>query len=107
MNSLTLGDFLDVVSKSGSPKATKVREIKHRPPYSPATDFYKGLREGIVDTHRAGHSKSKLPLIAQLASPAKQANYQVVIAGYQKWWGAKTLKWFSPPDLKPEFSPDR
>lgn len=97
MNHLTLGDFVDVVSKSGSPKATKVKEIKHRPPYSPATDFYKGLREGIVETHQAGKSKANLHLIAHLASARKQANYQAAIAGYKKWWGTKTFKWFNPP----------
>ncbi len=97
MNTLALGDFVDVVSKSGSPKATKVKELKHRAPYSPATDFYKALREGLVTTHRFNKSKATLTSIATLASAKKQANYQIAIAGYKKWWGSKNFVWFEPP----------
>lgn len=97
MTYLALGDFLDVVSKSGSPKATKVAQIKNRGPYQPATDFYKQLREGLVATHKDGKSKSSLQAILAKVGQKKHANYQTAINGYRKWWGNKSPAWFDPP----------
>jgi hypothetical protein len=42
---VSLTDFVDIVSKSGTPKATKVAQVKKRGRYEPAVDFYKPLRE--------------------------------------------------------------
>ena len=30
--------------------------------------------------------------------PKKVANYPPMVAGYKKWWGNKTLEWFTPPN---------
>jgi len=97
MPRLTLTDLVDIVSRAGSPKATKVREIKNRPAYAPAQDFYKGLREGLVELHRLKQGK---PALSPLASPPdakKTAHYASAVAGYKKWWGQKSLSWFDPP----------
>lgn len=94
---LALGDFLDVVSKAGSPKATKVEQIKNRGPYEPATDFYKPLREAIVSAHKKGSAKSALQAVLLKVSSKKHANYSVAITGYAKWWGSKSFSWFDPP----------
>lgn len=94
---LALADFIDVVSKSGTPKATKVKEIKHRDEYSPAIDYYKALREGIVDTHENGKSKTSLQAIVLGATSKKAENYKAAVDGYSKWWGVKTINWFKPP----------
>ena len=45
---LSLTDLVDIVSKSGTPKATKVSHVKARPDYEPAHDFYRPLREQII-----------------------------------------------------------
>ena len=95
---LVLTDFLDVVSKSGSPKATKVKELKHRPPYSPATDFYKPLRDGLVAIHKNGKAKSALQLLLPtMKDKKKHSNYPPALVGYRKWWGNKSFIWFDPP----------
>lgn len=39
MPRITLTDVVDITSKSGTPKATKVNQIKYRQAYSPQTDF--------------------------------------------------------------------
>ena len=52
MPQISLTDFVDVVAKAGRPKATKVRQVKERHAYEPAFDFYKSLREHIVENHR-------------------------------------------------------
>lgn len=98
MPQLSLTDLVDIVSRSGTPKATKVAEIKSRPPYEPAFDFYKAMREHIVATHRMKRSKTDLPtILAGLADPKKITAYPSIIHGYRKWWGNKKLTWFDPP----------
>lgn len=98
MPRITLTDFIDVVTKSGSPKATKVAQLKNRDVYDPATDFYKAFREGLVLIHKNGGSKDELASLAKgLKDPKKVANYPLMIKGYKKWWGNKSLAWFNPP----------
>jgi hypothetical protein len=97
MPRITLTDFIDVVTKSGSPKATKVAQLKNRDLYDPATDFYKALREGIVQIHKNSGTKADLPVLLKgITDPKKAANYPAMLTGYRKWWGNKTLKWFAP-----------
>lgn len=98
MPRITLTDFIEIVTKSGSPKATKVSQLKNRQAYDPATDFYKPLREGLVSLHKRGGTKNDLAdLTKGLADPKKAANYIPMAVGYKKWWGRKTLEWFVPP----------
>lgn len=98
MPQLSLTDFVDIVSSGGTPKATKVRQIKYRPPYNPATDFYKPLRESIIDFHRHKYGKSYIDTtINGLSDPKKQTAYPMIAEGYKKWIGKKKLIWFDPP----------
>jgi hypothetical protein len=98
MPQISLTDFVDIVSRSGTPKATKVAEVKNRPPYEPAFDFYKPLRDRIIDIHEKGKSKSDLAAVmAAVTDPKKITAYPDIIAGYRKWWGNKSLAWFDPP----------
>lgn len=89
---------MDFVCKSGSTKLTKVKQIKNREDYSPATDFYKALREGIQDIHRKNGKKKELKIILEKVSdPKKIKNYSESIDGYKKFWGRKEPIWFEPP----------
>lgn len=98
MPQISLTDFIDVVAKSGRPKATKVRQVKERPEYEPAFDFYKPMREHLESLHKRGRPRSELGLIlSTLTDPKKLRSYPAVIGGYEKWWGRKKLDWFSPP----------
>lgn len=97
MPRITLTDLTDVIAKSGTPKATKVAQLKHRQDYSPAIDFYKPLREGLVRIHKVDGSKADLANISRgLADAKKAANYPAMLDGYRKWWGRKRLTWFEP-----------
>ena len=101
MTYLSLRDFLDVAGKTGKPRITKIRQIKYADKYSPATDFYKPLRQGIVSIHKAQKSKAALKaLLLGIGDKRKLANYPLAIAGYDTWWGAHQLKWFDPPKGK-------
>lgn len=97
MPQISLTDFVDLVSKSGRPKATKVIQLKERPEYEPAFDFYKPLREWIVSTHQANGNKQQLDvLLTRVFDTKKLTNYPELIGGYKKWWGRKSITWFDP-----------
>lgn len=99
MPRISLTDFVDIVSKSGTPKATNVARVKNRPEYSPATDYYKQLRDHIVELHRNNRPKADLfRLLMELTDKKKLDNYRESIEGYKKWWGRKNTTWFSPPN---------
>ena len=100
MTYLSLRDFLDVAEKTGKPRITKVRQIK-KATYSPATDFYRPLRQGIIGIHSKGKARTALSsLLQDVSDKRKIGNYPSAINGYDKWWGTRQLKWFVPPKNK-------
>ncbi|MDF3840067.1 hypothetical protein P3W85_45170 [Cupriavidus basilensis] len=100
MPRISLTDLVDVVSKAGSPKATKVRQIKNRQEYSPATDFYRPFREKLVALHESNSPKNTLLNICSGLTDIKKIKaYPDIVEGYRKWWGNKNLNWFQPPSV--------
>jgi hypothetical protein len=100
MPQISLTDFVDIVSASGTPKATKVRQVKRRPAYAPAADFYKPLRERIVEAHRFDYGRDYIDgAMADLTDQKKMKVYPPIVDGYKKWWGKKTLVWFDAPSF--------
>lgn len=97
MPRLSLTDFVDIASSSGTPKAGKIRTIKNRPPYNPAFDFYKSLRDHIKQAHNQDKGKVHLNrILPSLTDKKKLSSYPILIDGYRKWWGNKKLVWFKP-----------
>lgn len=97
MPRISMTDFVDIVSASGTPKATKVRNVKDRPPYTPAFDFWRGAREAIIATHANADSKRELSAkLRSFQDPRKASNYEAALRGYKRWWGRKELSWFKP-----------
>ena len=100
MPTLSLTNMVDIVSKSGAPKATCVKNAKAQlaQPYNPAHDIYKILREGIVDAHSKGGGKAHIRSVATSVLDARRAaQYAVLSATYISWWGRKTIGWSVPP----------
>jgi hypothetical protein len=96
---ISLTDFVDFVISAGSPKLTKVNQVKKRGAYNAATDFWRGLRNGIVSFHRA-HTTDKRQLdriLTTVHDENKIPRYQESIRGYKRFLGRKTVSWFSPP----------
>lgn len=97
MPQISLTDFVDIVSKSGKHKASKIKAIQRRPEYEPALDFYRGVRDGMVKLHQRGGNKNELStIIDKTTDPRKLENYAQILSGYNKWWGKKALGWFAP-----------
>lgn len=82
-----MSEFVDFSVLTGSPRVTKVRQLKNRPlDYDPATDFWGPLRKAIVAFHRPSRTDGKtisqmLPAIAD----RKVARYQASIKSYEKF----------------------
>ncbi len=99
---ISLTDFVDFVSKNGTPRLNHVRALKKRDDYDPRTDFWKGLREGLVDYHKSGTNlRRDLDFIINPGTDKKKVeNYMAALAGYKKFLGRKTLEWHIPQRSK-------
>jgi hypothetical protein len=99
--SVSLTTFVDFVSKAGTPKYTVVKQWKHQPPYNPAMDFYKPIREEIISIHQNNLATSNLSkILSRISDQKKKDVYPEIIEGYKKWIGRKKAIWFEPPHGK-------
>lgn len=114
MISISLTDFIDYVSKVGISKFTIVNQINLREEYQPAFDFWKPLREGIIDLHQNNKDKSELDKILNELTDKKKINrYPALIESYKSFLGRKKIEWFDPPfkdwkinDLRIKLNPE-
>ena len=95
---VTLTTFMDFVVASGTRKITCVRRAKmqYEQGYDPRTDFYKPLREGIIEMHKRGRDISYLnDVLANVTDPKKITSYPKCIDGYRACLGDKSVE-YSP-----------
>jgi hypothetical protein len=75
-----------------------VKQLKNRPDYKPAADYYKVLRDKIKEIHEDNLDKSKMyQSLEGIKNENKVEHFKTIIEGYRKWWGKKTFIWFNPP----------
>lgn len=99
MLEISLTEFVDFVIKSGTPKLTQVRSIKrqHEAGYEPSHDYYRKLRDGIVEFHQQGRDKKYLDrLSAGIVDKNKSNTYPQLVNAYKKFLGRKQVDWFEP-----------
>jgi hypothetical protein len=96
MERVSLTYFVDFVLKVGTPKLSGVKEFKeHR--YDHLTDFYKPLREAIIDMHEKGKPERALDeLVATMTDERKRRIFPGLVESYRKWL-RPGMKWFTPP----------
>ena len=96
---ISLTDFVDFSIKVGPPKLTKVNELRRRGNYSPATDFWKPLRDALVDLHESGRmDRRQLDAFLKTVSDGKKVSrYTDACAGYKSFLGRKRIDWFASP----------
>lgn len=94
---ISLTSFIDVILKSGTPKANEVRKLKKRGQYDPAGDCYKRLREKIIELHSHNLAKDELDEAATLVHRKYKDHYNDNIIGYKRWLGSKEFDWITPP----------
>lgn len=92
---ISLTDFVDFVARPGmSAKLSKVREIKHRGPYSTGGDLYRPVREAVIRTHAGGRDKWDIRDL--LARHQHEDRLEALADAYIGWWGQRRLEWFEP-----------
>ncbi len=64
MKAVSLTTFVDFINKAGPPKMTVVRNWLDDDEYDPRKDYWKRLRDGIVNVHSRGLSLDSLDRIA-------------------------------------------
>ena len=97
---ITLTDFVDFTIVNGSSRIAKVRELKKRGNYEPATDFWRPLRKGLVDLHKAGKmSAPELDAwLSTQSNPKRLQRYAEAVAGYKRFLGKRNMPWVSAPN---------
>lgn len=96
---ISMTTFVDFALANGLRRLTVVRDAKARYErgYHPAEDFYKPLRDGIVDAacQNLDSQKTLASIHSTLGNvdARRSKPYQECIAGYKKWRGRKQLLW--------------
>jgi hypothetical protein len=96
MERVSLTYFVDFVLKVGTPKLSGVKEFKeHR--YDHLTDFYKPLREAIIDMHEKGKPARALDdFLGTLTDERKRRIFPALVESYRGWL-RPGMTWFTPP----------
>lgn len=86
----TFGDFL---AASGRRKISTVRDARglYEQAYSPMIDYWKLLREGIVDFHAGRADTKRLETIVNNSNSRKRGQFQEVLRSYLRW--EKRVDW--------------
>ena len=98
MPEVPITTFIDFVSKPAAAKLKVVEEFKGK--YDPKEDFYKQIREGIVEMHQHDGEIKDLTAIARATTNIKMPHYRDVIDGYKRFVKGKDIKWFKPPTAR-------
>jgi hypothetical protein len=97
MNKISLTYFVDFVLKAGTPKLAGVREFKERKDEL-SYDFYRQVREAMVDMHRSGKSDAVLDeFLSAQHDERRRRIYPAIVAGYRKFLASAKMTWFEPP----------
>jgi hypothetical protein len=97
MESVQLPSFLDFVLNAGTGRVSLIKQLKAGHD-ARAVDFYKPVREAIVDMHERGVGTDALDaLVVSLADPRERRIFPKVVHGYKKFLRQGKMTWFEPP----------
>jgi hypothetical protein len=97
MESISLSYFVDFVLTSGTGKLTSVKQLKQGRDER-FSDFYRPVRESIVDMHTKGLDTIVLDdLLSSLVDPRERRIFPKVVGGYRKFLRQGKMTWFEPP----------
>jgi hypothetical protein len=95
---ISLTEFMNFVNKSGSAKATVVKQAKNRrdDEYKHFTDYWLPFRDKLNLIHKRNFGKDRLDSLLSEINPDKRDNYRMAIEGYKKFMGRKNIEWLKP-----------
>lgn len=95
MESIQMGAFLDFVLTTGTSRTSLIKALLHR---DHPLEFYKPVREAIVDMHQRGVDTSALDaFLVSLADARERRIFPKVVDGYKKFLRQGKMTWFEPP----------
>ncbi len=98
MADITFTDFMNIVQSAGVTKFSKIQNVKSRGAYSPSKDYYKPLRQKIIELCESSGNIEDVSLEIQAANKKKWGNYEVICKNIIAWKKKnKNLSWISPP----------
>lgn len=93
---ISLTQFVSFTTKqSGSAKVTAVRKIKYQD-YSPATDYWRELREGIKTFHENDYSLDFLDDLVDRTHESRKSGYAESVKQYKRFLKNKSIEYFDP-----------
>lgn len=96
---VSLTTFIDFTTANGPTRVTVVTNAKKQvKKYRPARDYYRGIRNAIIDTLMRDLGKDHIEKVASLAHANRVAHYLECANGFQKWWGRKDIEWIDKPE---------
>ncbi|MYL21640.1 hypothetical protein GLW04_17175 [Halobacillus litoralis] len=91
-----LTQFLDFTLKqSGGSRTNHVRKVKNSE-YSPATDYWRMLRNEIKNIHKENANLDALDQLPDRVSESKRENYKNAVRLYKKCLKGHDVRWFEP-----------
>lgn len=99
MPDVSFTTFLRFLSAQPVTRLHVVRDAMDRysEDYSPAKDYWRLLRNRIVEYERSGLPRDHLSGYHEQVGLRKSGNYQTAIEDYLRWRGRKALQWVEPP----------
>lgn len=95
---LSMSEFVDFHVLSGSSKVAKVRSLKNRRDYDPATDFWRPLRNAISAYHRRpiGDTRSLRDFLPTVTE-RRVTRYDAAIRGHARFTRNKVIRGYAAP----------
>ena len=89
---VTMPELVDFMLSAGPARVAASRKIGE------STDFYKPVREAIVDMHEKDLDTTRLDdLLAGLTDPRQRRIFPKVVAGYKAFLRQHRVSWYEPP----------
>lgn len=91
--SISLTTIVDFIAAVGLAKVTVVRGAirQYEEPYRPGRDYWRGLRDAMVEMQLGDGDLRALDAAVATASPKRRANYQLRAGEYRRWIGKKRI----------------
>jgi len=96
--SVGLTQFLDFLLRGSTARVTAVHNIKYQPPYHPAMDFWRKLRDEIKTIHQNNYNLSRLDALLNDVDQKKIHQYADAVHHYKKFCSGKKIEWFDVGD---------
>ncbi len=96
---ITSTTYMDFLLRTSIARLRVVREARaqYEAGYQQGHDYYRRMREGVVDMHRSGRGPEALWQIVEAAPSRKRSSFEACAQGYETWMRRKGFIWSRRP----------